>query len=335
MVVSRHYLRHQVPSHDVVVQRCRATISKYVSELVDQASNILIEVCVDVISIFLKTTWPSIRSEMHILLKLGGAIPLAVLKPIARLGCKTSSYVGPRQHVRKVFAGFVQDKVSEIWGNVLARNNIGEPLDGQLWLEDLHDELLPILNQEVAKLLSENIAGFFAGVCTSETEQLLKRLAGDKRSLPWTRHIWGLRSVGIEVIYGVILAVHATLQNHPYDGKETHESMFDRVWSSARAAAVSTAETAVEKYRLELKEKDRDDWSKGWEAVLNFQEQLWDAIHEPVRKRIIDFFNLCIKAYAGYGTRILLTGVFEDAEHVLEAEFLKKVRTVLDTLCET
>lgn len=326
MVVSRQYLPHRVPSPDVLVQRCLSTIQKVISETVDLCLANITGSSTSLLSAFLETTWPFIRSDMDFLLRLGLSIPPVLLKPMCKAGCQIYTRLSLRGHVKTLAETFVQQKIPEIWQNILARKNLEGPLNAQLWLSDTQLDLVQILDKELLESLLENMGVIFANACTRETEELVKKLASRKRLFMLTRRLWLISSVLADVVYGVLLAMNEDLKNRPYDGGETQESMFDRVWSCSREASLSAFRTAVGKFRSKLKEKDRDEWDRKWERVLKFHGTFWDAAQKPMRELLLNLIKLTTAKHAEFGARLLRAEVREDKSQSLEARVLKSVR---------
>lgn len=322
MVVSRQCLPHRVPSHEIVVKRYLDTVPKLITELVNRTIIVGGEALLEALLIFRETTGPSVRTEMDTSWKLLLSIPPGVIKTLGRAVLRISSYMGPRQNIKKALEKNIHEKASEIWQNGLARNNQGEPLDAHLWLKNLHLKMIPVVNKELLKILWENVGEIFANGCTSESEQMVRDLVNSKRSSLCSRRAWEFRSVCISSLYGAISAVHSTLQTQPYDGNESHESVFNRLWSSASAGALAASKTAAEKSQYKVREKDRERWNKGWDAVWERWEAAWNAALGPVRKRIVDSINLCMKEYAEYGAELLLTEMRKDKAHMIKARVL-------------
>lgn len=326
MVASRQRLPHRIPSYDSAVNRYLSGISKLISRQIDRDISFGTEAVLEALMIFRERFRYIVRPEVDgMMWKVLLSIPSSLVKAAGRGALGISSYLGTRQRIRKAMHDNIERKAKEIWQNGLERHNNAESLDVNLWLNNLHILMFPAVEQELRNILWENIAEIFASACESEeTIQMVEELINRKRSLLWARQAWEFRAVCIAAFFGSISAVHTTLQQHPYDGHETHESVFNRLWVSASVGALSGAKKAAE--NSQEKVKDKEKWNRSWDPVWEDWDKAWEAALEPVRTTIVDsMIKASVRDYSQYGAKLLLDEMRENNLHALNAQVLKSV----------
>jgi hypothetical protein len=230
-----------------------------------------------------------------------------------------------RQRIKKAIEETISREATEVWKNGMAPYSDNEPVDAHLWLNNLHQLMFPVVKKELRIIIWENIAEIFASACEDEeTIQMVQELLHRKRSPLWTREAWEFRAVNIASLYGAVSAVHGTLKRSPYTGNEAHEGVFDRLWASASAGALSAAKATIQSSQEKVKDKEK--WNKSWALVWEDWEKAWEAAPVPVRAKIVDsMIRAAVIDDAEYGAGILLQEMREDKIHVLKARVLASV----------
>ncbi|KAG9082096.1 hypothetical protein FRC06_005227 [Ceratobasidium sp. 370] len=323
MVVARQHLPHRIPSRDLLVKRYLDGVKPVIAEQVDRDITHGTEAFLEAIIIFRERNRVSIRPEVDGLVwKLLLSIPTGVVKVIGRGLLKFKTYLGTRQRIQKAMLDNIQLKADGMWQKGLDHNSDEKPLDAHLWLDKMDELLLPVVKRELKRVLWEHIAEIFEAACESkETRDMVEELINRKKPVLWSRKAWEFRAVCIASFYAAISAVHATLKEQPYNGFETHENVFNRLWDSANKAALEAAKAAVVKSREKV--RDGNKWDQSWAPVWDDWDNAWAEALPPVRTRIVKHMvEVSVDKYSQYGAELLLEEIRQDKGKVLRARFM-------------
>ncbi|KAG8767801.1 hypothetical protein FRC12_006030 [Ceratobasidium sp. 428] len=327
MVVARQHLPHRIPSRDLLVKRYLDGVKPVIAEQVNRDINHGTEAFLDAILIFQERNRISVRSEVDGLWwKLLMSIPPSVVKVFGRGALKLSSYLGTRQRIQRAMLHNIEIKADGMWQKGLDYHRDNEAkLDERLWLEKMDELLLPAVKTELERVLWEHISEIFQDACESEdTRRMVEELINRKKPVLWSRKAWEFRAVCIASFYAAISAVHATLQREPYNGREKHEDVFDRLWASANKAALDASKAGVANSRSKVKNAEK--WDQAWAPVWNDWDKAWAEALPPVRTRIVkSMIEVSVDKYSRYGADLLLEEMRQDKGKVLKASFMPSV----------
>lgn len=329
MVVSRHYLPLRVPSSELLLKRVEEALPGLTAYIVEQIVAVLIDIVVDTVTIFRNKAGDTAREGMNIFDRAAWALPIEILQFSWRKLFSARLHFGLRRELKEHVLAQLKDIVVPFCKAALDNNQRPERLDAQLWLDNLHTLIEPILKKKMMLILWDTILdAISAGYGNIEDSDL----ANDLMNPSFKFALMGQNATQFYAVWGAALhgalpAARDAAYGKSAGGTLSNEEVFDLAWNAGRDAALISAQRVVENTCHLMKHQEARE--KMYLEIWGVWDACWEEAHPKAQQNAIAGIDNIIRKLVDTGVQIVVDELGDSETHVVHTRVLNLVSDVL------
>ncbi|KAG8777845.1 hypothetical protein FRC12_000179 [Ceratobasidium sp. 428] len=321
-IVSRHHLPYQVPEPQSVMGRFQSGLDQLTSVIVKEAESLFLDIVIESVVRFRETARTSKPEAMGLMGRFGPLVPSSFFRFLWRRSFKIRLAFGLRSQLTRMVKAEMTKVANTVHEATLSNHVAYELLDKHLWIEGTTGAIKEALKTEVSKILWKSVLeAISGGLGDVDPKHLQDQITDPELNSTWLgKNVAELSTVWDAALQGGLRAVKQAGQD--VDGL-SHDAAFDKAWTAAQAAALTSAQNAVESTRLVLRKPERD---AKWRALWSIWEEGWKQAHEDARPRAVAAVEKIAEAVLTAGAGVVVEEMRESRVKTIQAYMPNKSR---------